>query len=156
MFVPNDMEMEQNSFRKGIAVNMGAGEVISRIGNVTGWWGVSCSGSTERPGDAFVIRMGGDSFFNCTVAELVPGRRLVWLVTDCNMPWYSDRKEWKGTRMIFDLQAHGGGTKVTFTHEGLTADVECYRDCAAGWSHWIGTSLAAYLDTGKGNFVQPR
>ncbi len=69
--------------------------------------------------------MGGDSFFNFTVTELIPGKRVVWLVTDCNMPWYSDKKEWADTRLIFDLHEHDGITDLKFTHEGLTPEVEC-------------------------------
>jgi len=99
--------------------------------------------------------MGGDSFFNFTVAELTPGKRVVWAVDDCNMPWYSDRKEWANTRLIFDVRENDGVTTVDFTHEGLAPEVECYKDCEPGWTHWIKTSLFSYLTTGKGVFRPP-
>jgi len=70
------------------------------------------------------------------------------------MPWYHDKKEWSGTRMIFDLAETDGETQVTFTHEGLTPESECYKDCQPGWTHWIKNSLFAYLTTGKGDFNQ--
>jgi hypothetical protein len=80
---------------------------------------------------------------------------VVWLVTDCYLPWYSDKTEWTNTRLIFDLQEKNGVTEVVFTHEGLTPAVECYKDCESGWSHWISTSLQSYLATGTGSFRPP-
>jgi len=147
--------METNNFNCSISSEISAGEAIKRIGNVADWWGVSFSGSAEKQNDTFEVKMGGDSFFDFTVSELVPGKKVVWLVTDCNMPWYTDKKEWANTRMIFDLDEQNGTTELTFTHEGLTPEVECYNDCAPGWTHWIKTSLFSYFTTGKGVFRAP-
>ncbi|MBO9204304.1 MULTISPECIES: SRPBCC family protein [Niastella] len=147
--------MENNSFNTSITAAIPAAEAIKKINNVPGWWGVSFIGHSEKQDDTFRITMGGDSFFNFTVTELVPDKRVVWLITDCNMPWYSDKKEWANTRLIFDLQENNDVTNLTFTHDGLTPDVECYRDCEPGWTHWIKTSLYAYLTTGQGVFRKP-
>jgi hypothetical protein len=147
--------MNNQDFNSSISANISASEAIERISNVPGWWGVTFSGSSEKQNDKFVIKMGGDSFFDFTVAELIPGKRVTWLVTDCNMPWYSDKKEWANTKLIFDLKENSGVTDLTFTHEGLTPDVECYNDCAPGWTHWIKTSLSSYLNTGEGVFRPP-
>lgn len=132
-----------------------AAEAIKKISNVPAWWGVTFSGSTEKAKDTFIIKMGEEAFFNFTVTELIPAKRIVWLITDCNMPWYADKKEWANTRLIFDLKEHNGVTTLQFTHEGLTPDVECYKDCAPGWTHWINTSLLSYFTTGKGVFRKP-
>ena len=147
--------METNNFTSSIAAKISAGEAIKRISNVPAWRGVTFSGSSEKQNDQFIVKMGGDAFFNFTVAELIPGKKIVWLVTDCNMPWYSDKKEWANTKLIFDLTENNGVTDLHFTHEGLTRDVECYADCAPGWTHWIKTSLFSYFTTGKGVFRQP-
>lgn len=148
--------MEKNKdFNKSITAKISANEAIKKISNVQEWWGVSFSGSSEKQNDKFVVKMSGDSFFDFTVTELIPGKRIVWLVTDCNMPWYSDKKEWANTKLIFDLDEHNDVTELNFTHEGLTPEVECYKDCASGWTHWIQTSLFSYLTTGKGVFRPP-
>jgi len=144
--------MEKQNFTSSISANISADEAIKKLSNVPGWWGVTFSGDAEKPKDEFVIKMGGDSFFNMTVEELIPGKRVVWLVTDCNMPWYTDKKEWASTRLIFDITEKDGTTTLTFTHEGLTPEVECYKDCAPGWTHWIATSLFSYFTTGEGVF----
>lgn len=140
----------KNNFNCSISAKISPNEAVKRISNIREWWGITYSGSSEEQNDKFIVKMGGDSFFNFTVTELIPGKRIVWLVTDCNMPWYSDKKEWANTKLIFDLSENNGVTTLKFTHEGLTPDVECYKDCETGWTHWITTSLLSLLTTGKG------
>lgn len=147
------METKED-FTCSISVDMSAEEAMKKISKVPEWWGVNFSGNAEKQGDKFVIKMGGESFFDFTVTELIPGKRVVWLITDCYMPWYSDKTEWKNTKIIFDLTEKEGVTEITFIHEGLTPDVECYKDCKPGWTHWIQRSLLSYLETGKGDFKQ--
>jgi uncharacterized protein YndB with AHSA1/START domain len=146
--------MENKNFTRSISVNISANEAIKKISKITDWWGVTFSGNSEKQNDKFVIKMGGDSFFNMTVAELVPDKKVVFLVTNCNMPWYSDKKEWLNTKLIFDLTENNEVTTLTFTHEGLTPDIECFKDCDFGWNHWITRSLFSYLSTGVGDFKQ--
>ena len=143
---------KKNDFSSSISSEISASEAIKKISNVTGWWGITFSGSSEKQNDKFIVKMGGDSFFDFTVAELIPGKKIVWLVTDCNMPWFSDKKEWANTKLIFDLKENSGVTNLNFTHEGLTPEVECYKDCVPGWTHWIKTSLLSYFTTGEGVF----
>ena len=147
--------MEQNHFNSSITAKIGAADAIKKIGHVPEWWGITYSGDSRKQNDKFVIKMGGESFFDVTVAELIPGKKVVWLVTDCYMPWYDDKKEWANTKLIFDLSENNGETTVRFTHEGLTPDIACYNDCRKGWTHWIQTSLFSYLTTGEGVFKQP-
>jgi len=147
--------MKKNDFTSSISANITPGEAIKKISHVPGWWGITFTGNSEKQNDRFTVKMGGDSFFNFTVAELIPAKRIVWEVTDCNMPWYSDKKEWINTKLIFDLTEQNGTTEVTFTHKGLTPDVECYKDCEPGWTHWIQTSLFSYLTNGVGIFRPP-
>lgn len=89
--------MTNQNFNRSITANVSASEAINKISRITGWWGVTCTGKAEKSGDKFVIKMGGDSFFNMTIEELIPNKKAVWLVTDCYMPWYQDKKEWKTT-----------------------------------------------------------
>jgi hypothetical protein len=147
--------METQNFKSSMSAKNSASDIIKKISNVPGWWGVSFNGNAEKQNDKFTIKMGADSFFNITVEELIPNKRIVWLVTDCNMPWYSDKKEWANNRLIFDLNENNGVTDLDFTHEGLTPGVECYNDCAPGWTHWIKTSLFSYVTKGEGVFRAP-
>jgi len=144
--------MADKNFQTMISARISAGEAMTRISNVPEWWGITFSGSSQNEGETFVVKMGEESFFNFAVTELIPGKRVVWLVTDCYMPWYSDKKEWANTKLIFDLSENNGVTTLTFTHEGLTPEIECYKDCETGWTHWIRTSLLSYFTTGRGEF----
>lgn len=146
--------MKKNDFKCSIVAKVSASDVLEKISRVPDWWGITFTGSAGNQNDRFVVKMGGESFFNFTVTELTPGKRSVWLVTDCYMPWYSDKKEWANTRLIFDTKENNGETTLTFTHEGLTPEVECYKDCKPGWTHWITVSLFSYLTTGKGDFIK--
>jgi hypothetical protein len=147
--------MEKQSFNCSFTAKISADDAIKKISDVSNWWGVQFSGKAEKQGDMFVIKMGDDAFFNCTVSELIPSKKVVWSVGDCHMPWYSDKKEWSNTKMIYEITEVDGESKVSFTHLGLTPEVECYKDCEPGWTHWIKTSLFSYLTTGKGVFRQP-
>ena len=147
--------MEKKNFSRSISVNISASKAIKKISKVPEWWGVTFSGNSEKQNDKFVVKMSGDSFFNFTVAELIPDKKVVWLVTDCFMPWFTDKKEWLNTKLIFDFTENNGETTLNFIHEGLTPEVECYNDCALGWTHWIKTSLFSYFTTGKGVFRPP-
>ena len=142
--------MEKNDFSCSLTAKISASEAISKIGHVPAWWGVAFTGSAEKQNDDFVVKMGGDSFFNFTVTEIIPGKKVVWLVTDCYMPWYPDKKEWANTKLVFDLSEADGVTTLQFTHEGLTPAIACYKDCETGWTHWIKTSLLCYFTTGTG------
>src|ERR1700722_2122280 len=158
----NKMKIQQmepktkNDFSSNITAKIGSAEAIKMISKVPEWWGITFSGSSEKQNDKFTVKMGGDSFFDFIVTELIPGKRVVWLVTNCNMPWFSDKTEWTNTKLIFDLTENNGETTLTFTHKGLTPEVECYKACEKGWTHWIKTSLFSYLTTGKGDFNQPK
>jgi|SRR6185437_2123446 len=149
------METLTENYNASITVPVTATDVLKKISEITNWWGVTFSGNAEKQNDTFEIKMSGDSYFKMTVAELTPGKKLVWLVTDCHMPWFTDKTEWTNTKLIFDLSENNGATILKFTHQGLTPNVECYKDCETGWNHWIQTSLFSYLTTGQGVFRAP-
>lgn len=142
-------------YQATISIPLSGEETINRIGNITDWWGVTMEGNPSRQGNQFIIRMTGESFFNMTVSELIPGKKIIWEITDCFMPWYNDKTEWKGTRLIFHCHSQANETRIDFMHEGLTPQSECWADCNPGWTHWIKTSLFSYLTSGKGVFRQP-
>lgn len=146
--------MEKKDIQCSFSAKISADEALNKISSVAGWWGVGFEGSAGKQGDQFIIKMGPEAWFNCTVTALVPGKKLVWHVDECYMPWYEDKTEWTGTDMIFNLSEQNGETILTFTHKGITPEVACYKDCQPGWTHWITRSLYSYFTTGKGDFKQ--
>jgi hypothetical protein len=51
--------------------------------------------------------------------------------------------------LFWTLSTADQNTTVTFLHEGLNQNFECYTLCEAGWDQFLG-SLQAYLETGEG------
>ena len=138
-----------------ITVNRTPAEVYDAINDVAGWWG-RITGTTTAEGDEFVYVVPGLHYSGFRVTELEPGRRIAWIVTGSYLSFVDDKQEWNGTTVRFDITPSDAGTQVTFTHEGLKPEVECYGACSNAWATYIRGSLAAFLETGVGqpNFFE--
>lgn len=69
---------------------------------------------------------------------------LSWHVLECTL------HEWPGTQIrIAVTPAADGGSLVRLEHLGLSANLECFESCAAGWEYFMA-SLKRYLETGEG------
>lgn len=45
--------------------------------------------------------------------------------------------QWTETKINFDISTEGNQTKVTFTHNGLTPQIEFYEGCSNAWSKYL-------------------
>ena len=81
---------------------------------------------------------------------VIPGKKVVWIVLYSQLNFVSDKSEWKGTRITFEIAKKGGKTEVHFTHMGLVPDHECYGACSNAWGSYINGSLRSLITTGKG------
>jgi hypothetical protein len=116
---------------------------------VGAWWTNNIEGSTGRAGDIFTVRF-GNTFAQFTVTALVPGKKITWLVTDCNLDFIRDKKEWLGTEIRWEIEAHDEGAAIHMTHIGLAPGKESYSNCSDGWNFYIKESLFKLLTTGEG------
>ncbi|MGZ3854324.1 MAG: SRPBCC family protein, partial [Flavisolibacter sp.] len=106
--------------------------------------------SSSKLNDEFIINHPGLHYSKQKVVELIPGRRVVWLVTDSNLRWLKNNKqEWTDTKMIFEIAGDGENTTLTFQHEGLSPDKECYEACSNGWDLVIDSWLLHFISFGK-------
>lgn len=142
--------MESQSFTTTLLVNQTPKEVFDAINNVRGWWSEEIEGNTENLNDEFTYRYKDVHHCTMKLIEVVPNKKVVWLVLDNFFSFTKDKSEWKGTKVVFDISEHENKTKVTFTHLGLVPEYECYNACVHGWSQYIEQSLPALLSTGKG------
>ena len=69
---------------------------------------------------------------------------------DSYLEFIEDKREWNGSRVIFDIARKGDKTEVRFTHAGLVPAHECYGACSSAWSSYIRGSLRSLIATGKG------
>jgi len=82
--------------------------------------------------------------------EVVPDKKVVWLVTESNLNFVENKHEWTNTTVSFEIQEQGDQTQVNFTHFGLVPTVQCYGGCSKGWDYFIKGSLYKLLTDGKG------
>jgi hypothetical protein len=83
--------------------------------------------------------------------EVIPNKKIVWLITDSHLTFIKDKTQWNRTKVIFDISRKSGKTQLVFTHEGLVPEVECYHACSPAWTQYIQHSLRSLITTGKGD-----
>lgn len=146
MTITNDTQ----SYTTSYVVDRTPEEVYAAIQDVPSWWTGEFEGSAAEVGDQFTYRHPPQHDTRQQVLELLSDRRVVWLVTAARLTFVSQPGEWTGTRIVFDIEPADEGTRLTFTHEGLVPDFECYGACSTGWSHYVGASLRSRIETGQG------
>jgi activator of Hsp90 ATPase-like protein len=145
------MTTHNQSFTATIEVDRPAHHVFECILDVPKWWGgKDLAGSTRAVHDEFTIKHGDVHYSKQRLIELVPGKRVVWLITESRLAWLErDKHEWTGTRLIFEVAPQGGGAALHFTHEGLVPEQECYPSCSAGWRLVIKDYLFHFIVEGR-------
>ena len=129
-------------------------KVFNAIRNVRGWWSGYYSeeikGDTEKLNDEFSFRAGGGAHYSRQkLIEVIPNKKVVWLVTDSKLDFLENKDEWTGTKVSFDISTKGNKTELVFTHEGLTPEIECYDSCAPAWSQYLQNKLLPLITTEK-------
>lgn len=142
--------MQEQNYTCGITAPITAQEAFKRINRVSEWWSENIEGSSQNLNDTFTIHFNFGDTFVIKIVELVKDRKVVWLVTDSDLTWIKDKKEWKGTKISFDISTENNSTRVKFTHFGLVPGIECYGGCVKGWDQYIKESLFKLLTEGKG------
>jgi Activator of Hsp90 ATPase homolog 1-like protein len=139
----------QQDFSLSLTVNASAKETMKRISQVDLWWAKNFKGQAGKLNDEFSVHF-GDTYVDFRISEAISDRKIVWRVTDCNLHWIDDKKEWNGTEVIWSLAEKDGKTRIDFVHKGLTPASECYGSCKPGWTHHIKDSLVKLIEKGKG------
>jgi hypothetical protein len=143
------VEREQ-SFTTAFSVNRTPREAFEAITNVRGWWSQEIEGVTDQVGGEFDYHYKDVHRCRIRVTELVPGRKVAWLVLDNHFDFIDDQSEWKDTEVVFEISDKDGGTEVRFTHIGLVPQYECYDVCSNAWGGYISGSLRDLIDKGEG------
>ena len=147
--------MESKNFTTTIEVEESPADVFRSItSDVSKWWGgKDLKGNSTKLHDEFVINHPGAHYSNQKLVEVIPDRKVVWLVTESTLHWLQkDKHEWKNTKMIFDITRKGDRTILHFTHEGLVPEKECYSLCHEGWNMVIKDYLFNYISKGEAHF----
>jgi len=140
------------SFTTKIEIAKSPQEVFKIItADVSKWWGgKDLTGSSIILNDEFIINHPGAHYSKQKLIDVIPGKKIVWLVTESTLNWLTKNKhEWTNTKMIFELNANGNKTIINFTHEGLVPELECYTQVQQGWNMVIKNYLYNYILYGK-------
>jgi hypothetical protein len=141
---------KERSFTTSFSVDESPAAVFAAINDVRGWWEGDIEGRTDKLGAAFTYRYEDMHRSTQKITELVPGKRVVWHVTDASLDFIARKTEWKGTDIVFEISRKDGKTAVRFTHVGLVPSCQCYEACFDGWSFYIQKSLPKLIKTAKG------
>ena len=139
---------KQSNFQATIEVERSGREVFKAITvDVAKWWGFKdLKGSSTKLNDEFIIHHPGAHYSKQKVVEIIPDKKVVWLITESEMSWLEkDKHEWTNTKMIFEITVEGDKTLLHFTHEGLVPEKESYVRCSEGWNmvikDWLYTLI---------------
>ncbi|HVI44270.1 MAG TPA: SRPBCC domain-containing protein [Chitinophaga sp.] len=145
--------MSSQDFTTVIVVDKTPEEAFNAINDVRGWWSGEIEGNTSHLDDEFSYRYKDLHYTRQKLVEVVPGKKVVWLITDSSLNFVADKTEWTGTKIIFDIEGKGDQTQIRFTHQGLLPAFECFDACSNAWTHYIQHSLREFITTGKGEPV---
>jgi len=141
--------MQNKSYATTIEVAQLPEVVFTRIQDIPNWWSDDFEGASSKLDDEFVIRHPGAHYSRQRLIEMVPGKKIVWLVTDSELSWLEkDKSEWTDTKLVFELTSKGDKTAIVFTHEGLVPEKECYERIEQGWNTVIRDRLFNYIMSG--------
>jgi hypothetical protein len=142
--------MKKKDFTTSFSVDRSPREVFDAINDVRGWWSEEIDGSTDKLGAEFKFHHKDVHRSTQKITEFVPGKKVVWHVSDAQLNFVKNKTEWKGTDLVFEITRKGDKTELRFTHVGLVPAFECYGDCSGAWGFYINDSLRSLITTGKG------
>ena len=147
----NERDADDRSLTITFIVSQTPQEVFAAINDVRAWWSGDIEGNTNQLGDEWTYRYEDIHYSKQKITELIPSRKVVWLVQDSFLSFVKDTTEWNGTEIIFDVSAKGNETEVRFTHRGLVPVYECFSECSNAWGFYISGSLRNLISEGEGH-----
>jgi uncharacterized protein YndB with AHSA1/START domain len=146
--------MKQKDFSATFSVDQSPEEVFDAINNVRGWWSEEIDGSTDKLGAEFKFHYKDFHRSTQKITEFVPGKKVVWHVSEAKLNFVKNKTEWTGTDVVFEINRKGKKTELRFTHLGLVPAFECYGDCSGAWGLYINDSLRSLITKGKGQAIR--
>jgi uncharacterized protein YndB with AHSA1/START domain len=143
--------MSNHDFTTTVSVSQSPARVFEAINNPRGWWSEEINGTTDRLNEEFDYHYRDVHSCKIRVIELVPEKRIAWLVLENFFNFTNDKSEWIGNKIVFEIIPKGGHTEIRVTQHGLVPEYECFEICSNAWTGYVQNSLRNLVETGKGN-----
>jgi len=143
--------MSTTDFTTTILVDQTPQQVFNAITDPRAWWSEEIEGSTDKLNDEFDYHFEDVHRCKMKLIEVVPNKKLVWLVLENYFKFTQDKSEWTGDKIIFEITPQDNKTLLRVTQEGLVPEKECFEICQGAWTTYIQKSLYNLVTTGKGN-----
>lgn len=142
--------MQHTDYSRELTVSAAPERVYQALSRDLGlWWGNSAEG-VSRVGDTATIGFSENpNQWTFEAIELAEAKAVVLLCIDSDhhhagLPG-AIQQEWLGSKLIWRMEKVAAGTRIQFTHAGLTPELACYDVCQSGWDHYFGPGLCEYL-----------
>ncbi|MEO8172675.1 MAG: SRPBCC domain-containing protein [Sediminibacterium sp.] len=134
--------MTNQNFQYSFTTSKKQNDVFAHLIDPKNWWmglfGETIEGKSNNINDEFSFKAGdGVHYSRQKLVELVTDKKIIWLVTESNLSFLKKPNEWAATKICFDIKKESDKTKVTFTHEGLIPQIECYGGCSSAWTQYL-------------------
>ncbi|HYC87012.1 MAG TPA: SRPBCC domain-containing protein [Chryseosolibacter sp.] len=142
--------MTHSNFSMSFLVNKSPEKVFDTVLDVRRWWtglyDETIEGRSDILNESFTFRAGGGAHYSKhKLIEAIPHAKVTWETTDAALSFVQRKTEWTGTKMSFTISKKDNKTQLTFTHEGLVPEMECYDSCSGAWSQYLREKLMTVL-----------
>lgn len=135
-----------NYFTVSFKVDKSVEDVFKAINKVGAWWDGIIEGTTDKLGAEFTFTYKDFHYSKQKIVQLIPGKKVVWLVIESKLNFIKVKNEWTGTSIVFEILEKGMGTEVRFSHIGLIPELECYNSCSGSWNSIIQKKLKRIIE----------
>lgn len=142
--------METTDFTTSFEVSQTPEQVFKAVTDVRNWWSEEVKGNTSKQGDEFSYQYKDVHKTKIKLVEVVPNKKVVWQVLENDFSFTTDKSEWVGNRIVFEITPKGNKTELKFTQIGLVPAYECYDVCSTAWTNFINVSLKNLIEKGNG------
>src|SRR5689334_15904899 len=99
--------MPAKNFTATLLVDSTPEEAFDAINNVRGWWSSKLKGKSEKLNDEFIYRHKTMHYSKQKLVEVVPNKKVVWLVLDSSLNFVKKKNEWDNTKISFKISKKG-------------------------------------------------